>query len=253
MTPVARSRDGERPATPRLPYDSPMQIGRTGRTARRIATGIYRRINRNSTVGLPWRQEGDFVTFEWDGFVDAPSIPALFARHHYETARIRELLADKNVQRSLEFGCGYGRLSPTIASLSTQHTAIDINAEAVAAARVAHPDLDFRLSSGSKMAFPDNTFDLVVTWTVLQHVRPERIGGVLSELRRVLAAEGNLLLCEETRDPGAEMRHCWHREPSFYADRFTPLRLTHSSYIEEIDRIPGMTSPGRVMLFESRS
>jgi SAM-dependent methyltransferase len=218
--------------------------------ARRIATGVYRRLNRNSTLGLPWRREGDFVTFEWSGFVDAPSIPALFARHHYETARIRELLADKKVQCSLEFGCGYGRLSPTFASLSARHTAIDINAEALAAARVAYPALDFQLSRGSELAFPDDTFDLVVSWTVLQHVPPERIDGVVSELRRVLTAEGSALLCEEARDPDPDTRHCWHREPSFYEERFAPLRLTHSSYMDEIDRIPGMTSPGRVMFFE---
>jgi SAM-dependent methyltransferase len=223
---------------------------RLGSRGRRIATGVYRRINRNSTVGLPWKAQGDFVTFEWDGFVDAPSIPALLARHHYEVARIRRLLAGKNVQRSLELGCGYGRLSPTFASLSRHHTGIDINAEALAAARDAYPDLDFRLSSGRELAFPDDTFDLVVTWTVLQHVRPERIDRVLSEITRVLSPEGRLLLCEETRAPGGKTRHSWHREPSFYEERFPSLAVTHSSYIDEIDRIPGMTSPGRVMLFE---
>jgi SAM-dependent methyltransferase len=224
-----------------------MKMGRRGR---RIATGVYRRINRNSTANLPWKAQGDFVTFEWDGFVDAPSIPALFARHHYEIARIRQLLADKNVQRSLELGCGYGRLSPTFASLSAHHTGIDINAEALAAARVAYPEIGFQLSSGSELAFADDTFDLVVTWTVLQHVRPERIDGVLSEITRVLSPEGRLLLCEETRDPGGKTRHSWHREPSFYEERLPTLVVTHSSYIDEVDRIPGMTSPGRVMLFE---
>jgi SAM-dependent methyltransferase len=218
--------------------------------ARRIATGVYRRINRNSTVGLPWKGHGDFVTFEWDGFVDAPSMPALFARHHYETSLIRQLLAGKNVQRSLEFGCGYGRLSPTFASLSAHHTAIDINAEALAAAHAAYPDLDFRQSNGGELAFEDDTFDLVISWTVLQHVRPERIDSVLGEITRVLASEGRLLLCEETRDPGGKTRHCWHREPSFYQERFAPLDLTYSSYIDEVDRMPRMVSPGRVMLFE---
>src|SRR5438309_10185482 len=97
--------------------------------ARRIASGVYRRMNRNSTLGLPWKRQGDFVMFEWDGFVDAPSMPLLFARHHYETSLIRRLLGDKHAQRSLELGCGYGRLSPTFASLSARHTAIDINPE----------------------------------------------------------------------------------------------------------------------------
>jgi SAM-dependent methyltransferase len=249
MASLSRTRPAsEGSAIPLLTYDSSMQRGRTGR---RIATGIYRRIKRNSTAGLPWRQQGDFVTFEWDGFVDAPSTPALFARHHYETARIRQLLADKDVQRSLEFGCGYGRLSPTFASLSARHIGVDINGEALAAARAAYPHLDFRQSNGGELAFPDDTFDLVVSWTVLQHVRPERIDDALRELLRVLRPEGRLLLCEETRDPGGGTRHCWHREPSFYEARVDSLSLTESSYIDEIDRISGIASPGRVMLFES--
>jgi SAM-dependent methyltransferase len=179
---------------------------------RRVATAVYRRINRNSTLGLAWKPHGEFVTFEWDGFVSAPSIPALFARHHYETALIRRLLREKNVQRSLEFGCGFGRLSPTFADVSSQHTAIDINADAIAAARAAYPELDFRVSDG-KLPFDDDAFDLVVTWTVVQHVRPELIDDVLADIMRVLAPGGRLLLCEETRDPGGSDRHCWHREP----------------------------------------
>jgi ubiquinone/menaquinone biosynthesis C-methylase UbiE len=215
-----------------------------------MATGVYRRINRESTLGLPWKRRGDFVTFEWGGFVEAPSIPALFARHHYETSLIRRLLGEKNVQRSLELGCGYGRLSPTFASLSAHHTAIDIDPVALAAASTAYPHLDFRQSNGVDLPFADGAFDLVVTWTVLQHVPPERIDGLSLEIMRVLAPEGRILLCEETRDPGGRTKHSWHREPSFYEERFAPLRLTYSSYIDEIDRMPELISPGRVMLFE---
>jgi ubiquinone/menaquinone biosynthesis C-methylase UbiE len=217
---------------------------------RRIALGVWRRVNPKSTAGLTWKRQGELITFDWDGFVAAPSIPGLFARHHYETRLIRELLAGKRIERSLEFGCGFGRLSPTFAALSAEHTAIDINAEALEAARGAYPDLDFRLSSGGTLPFADATFDLIVTWTVLQHVRPETIDDVLADLVRVARPGARILLCEETREPGAKTRHAWHRTPEFYAERLQPLRLTYSSYIEAIDRLPGLVSPGRVMLFE---
>lgn len=221
-----------------------------GHQARRVASGIYRRVNRSSTWGLTWKPQGEFVTFEWDGFVAAPSIPMLFARHHYETAAIRRLLAGRDLRSSLELGCGFGRLTPTFASLSQEHVAIDINPDALAAARAAYPDLRFQQYDGGALPFPDDTFDLVVSWTVLQHIRPTLIEQTLRELLRVLGPAGCALLCEETREPGAPTRHSWHRHPSFYEEHLSPLRLTYSSYIEEIDRLPGIVSPGRVMLFE---
>jgi hypothetical protein len=78
------------------------------RDAKRIVAGISRRINRNRMAGLPWKRQGEFITFEWDGFVEAPSIPLLFARHHYETTLIRKLLDGKAIGRSLEVGCASG-------------------------------------------------------------------------------------------------------------------------------------------------
>lgn len=220
------------------------------RECTRIATGIWRRIDRASSAGLEWKRQGELITFTPDGFVEAPSIPLLLARHHYEVALITRLVADLDVQRSLEFGCGFGRLTPTLAGLSTAHTAIDINADALAAARCAYPQLEFRHSTGATLPFDDGTFDLIVTWTVLQHVPPHLIDATLDDIMRVRSPPGRLLLCEETRLAGAPSRHSWHREAAFYERRFAPLELTYSSYIEEIDRLPGMSSPGRVMLFE---
>lgn len=220
------------------------------RGAKRLAGGAYRRVNRTSTVGLSWKRHGDHITFRWDGFVAAPSIPMLFARHHFEVATIRRLLSDKNVQRSLEFGCGFGRLTPTLADLSARHTAADINGEALAAASAAYPDLEFLHLTGNRLPFDDDTFDLIVTWTVLQHVPPHLVEATMADMVRVLTPDGRLLLCEETRLAGAPSQHAWHREPEFYERHFAPRVLTFSSYIEEIDRIPGLVSPGRVMLFE---
>ena len=91
------------------------------RRVKRVATAMYRRANRRSTRGLAWKRQGPHVTFEWEGFVAAPTIPMLFARHRYETAVIERLLSDKAVHHSLEFGCGFGRLSPTFARGGQTH------------------------------------------------------------------------------------------------------------------------------------
>lgn len=229
----------------------------------RVTTAAWRAVRPNSTVGLPWRFDGANITFEWGGFVAAPNIPGLFARHHYETRLIRKLLGSLAIERSLEFGCGFGRLTPTLASMSASHVAVDINGAALESARGSYPDLTFLQVDGGALPFPDDHFDLTVTWTVLQHVRPQLIDDVLAELLRVTTAKGVILLCEETRTAkAAEARHrtlagrrpahTWHRESDFYAERLTPFELTYASGIGEIDALEGMASPGRVMLFEGR-
>jgi hypothetical protein len=67
----------------------------------------------------------------------------------------------------------------------------------------------------------------------------------IREIRRVLRPGGTVLLCEETRlaesvteqtrrpQRGCPVGH-WHRPPQFYAERFAPLEMTYSSYIDQI-------------------
>jgi|GEM_PF-3134768 SAM-dependent methyltransferase len=226
-------------------------IDRARSLARRAAFRAWRQINPSSTAGLPWKRQGEHITFTWTGFVSAPSIPMLFARHHYETALINRLLRGHSISRSLEVGCGFGRLSPTFAARSDTHVPIDINPEALAEAQVAYPHLRFQLVDGNDLPFPDDSFDLVTTWSVLQHIPPHKIGHALAEIRRVLAPGGIILMCEETRNPGQPFRHVWHRDPGFYEQALGPLNMTCSSYIQEIDRLPGLISPGRVMLLSA--
>jgi hypothetical protein len=92
---------------------------------------------------------------------------------------------------------------------------------------------------------------VVATRTVLQHIRPDRIRDTCAEVLRVLAPRGLLLLlCEETRDPRARSGCWWHRTVAQSRHLSRPLSLLEDGYIEEIDRLPGMVSPGEVMLFE---
>ena len=68
----------------------------------------------------------------------------------------------------------------------------------------------------------------------------------------MLSAGGTLLTCEETRYPETANRpglHTWHRSVDFYEQLFAPLTLRHSEEFPEIDRLAGIESPGRVMLW----
>lgn len=230
------------------------RVKRLLREPRRIPSALLRRLFPNHPrLGNPWvRLTDGSITFRETGFVAADSPALLLARHNYEVACIRRLRRGKEIGRSLEIGCGYGRLTPTFAEFSAEHTAIDINPDALAKARQAYPDYDFRRASATELPFPDSQFDLVTTWTVLQHIPPDRIGAACGELRRVLAPGGTLLLCEETRladQPLSRRPHTWHRRSEDYEQLLAPLEQTYCSDIAEISRLPGMESPGTVMVW----
>ncbi len=181
---------------------------------------------------------------------DSPAL--LLARHNYESAYIRRLLYGKEIRRSLEIGCGYGRLSPVFAEFSAEHTAIDINTDALVMARRTYPRYGFLEASATDLPFPHSQFDLVATWTVLQHVPPDRIGVACAELCRVLAPGGILLICEATRfanQPLPRGAHTRDRHVEHYKELLAPLQPMYSSDIAEISRLPGMESPGTVMVW----
>ena len=232
-----------------------MRLLRLARNPKAAPAAIVRRVVPNSrTFGFPFVKVPDgSITFRERGFVAAPSPSMLLARHNYELGRIHRELDDLSATRSLEFGCGFGRLSMAFASHSQEHIAVDINAEALEIAQATYPSIDFRLVGPNRLPFPDDYFDLAVTWTVLQHVRPEHIGSVAQEIRRVLSPGGTLLICEETRDPAGSGGHTWHRTVATYEEILAPLSLVRHGLIDEIAALPGMESPGDVMVFRDTS
>jgi len=202
-------------------------------------------------------RQGGFVTFKPQGFVRAEDPSALLCRHYYEVQRLRRCLSrlpELGVARgrSLEIGCGYGRLSAHIAEYFDLHDAVDINEWALARGRQCYPFVRFTRASGTDLLFADHTFDAIVTWTVLQHVPNHLIGTALSEIVRVAKPKSLIVLCEATlcadqlQDDSA---HTHDRSPAFYAAAFAPRPLLTSEYISELDAIPGMASPGRLMVF----
>ncbi len=217
----------------------------------RVPGAVLRRaLPRSQRFGYPWFQLPDgSVTFRERGFVAATSPAMLLARHNYETRRIANALDGKRAERSLEVGCGFGRLSLTIAEHSDAHTAIDINRDALDLAQACYPKIDFQYGSAESIPFQDATFDLLVTWTVLQHIRPERIHRACSEVVRVLTPGATVLLCEEAARPNEPGSHAWHRTVHDYERLFSPLTLVTHGTIVEIESIPGLESPGEIMVF----
>lgn len=229
-------------------------FGRVGRFVRLVAFDPRAATNRVIERFVPsrrtWFRSNGFITFRSEGFVRAGGPESLLTRHNYETAEIRRHF--NPVGRSLEVGCGYGRLSSTFAELASEHVAVDLNLEALATAHQSYPSLVFGAGSVTALPLGTGAFDRVVTWTVIQHVPPAMIDQACSELTRVLAPGGAIVLCEETADPPISGTHTWHRSIEQYAALFEDFKLEHVGRIGPLDSLPGHHSPGTLMILRHR-
>jgi 2-polyprenyl-6-hydroxyphenyl methylase/3-demethylubiquinone-9 3-methyltransferase len=104
-------------------------------------------------------------------------------------------------RRALDVGCGAGLLSEPLARLGATVTGIDAAPENIAAAR-AHAEgqglaIDYR--AGGIEALTGETFDLVVSMEVIEHVADP--AGFVAGLAQALADGGLLILSTPNRTP----------------------------------------------------
>ena len=175
--------------------------------------------------GPTWRIRDGVVTFEPGGFASSPRTRPEFASNLYREVRgLRSILTEYRelpVERSLEVGCGYGRLSPWIAEVSVAHHAIDPDGGAIRLAAEHYPWIGFVAARAQELPYPDGRFDLVIAWTVLQHIPDETIDAATAELSRVLSPGGLAICCERVDgERGPQLRP---RPVDEYDRLFSPL------------------------------
>lgn len=99
-------------------------------------------------------------------------------------------------QRVLDAGCGTGGFLQWLAARAPVGSlaGVDVGSAALELARGRLPGADLRHASLSSLPFADASFDLVFCNDVLQHVHEDEVQQSLGELRRVLAADGRLVV-----------------------------------------------------------
>ncbi|WP_201764633.1 class I SAM-dependent methyltransferase [Salinarchaeum sp. Harcht-Bsk1] len=201
-----------------------------------------------SRWGPNWRKKDGFITFDDGGFAGGdPSRPELSARLYRESRHLDSVLGNRSYDRALELGCGYGRLTGWISEHAEETIGVDPNGDAIERARTLYPELEFEETLGQDLPFEDDSFDLIVSWNVLQHIPPDAVGEVASELRRVLAEGGTINCCEMTSGDGG--RASWVRSRAEYESLFAPLTLV------DVDERPAertfeYANRGEAMVFE---
>ena len=90
----------------------------------------------------------------------------------------------------LDVGCGRGDLCAAAAARGARPTGVDLADGMVAAARDAHPGLDFRVGDAEDLPFATAAFDAALAAFVVNHLpHPERAA---AEWRRVVAPGGRV-------------------------------------------------------------
>ena len=93
-------------------------------------------------------------------------------------------------RKTLDLGCGEGRLSRDLAALGHTIVGIDASPTMLGAAREAAPEIETHLADAAALPFPDGAFDCVVAFMSLQDV--DDLEGALRESARVLEPGGRL-------------------------------------------------------------
>lgn len=157
----------------------------------------------------------------WGGEVTGPA--EFSCRLYEEVQLLKKALRNYNAKHSLGIGCGYGRLTPWIVDHSDAHYAVDPESKFLNDARRLYPKVVFRQAVAQSLPFPDDYFDLIVSWTVLQHVPPEGISDAVREIKRVAESSAVIILAEATEY--ADHSTYWEHSVEEWKNFFAPWKL----------------------------
>ncbi|OGS99146.1 MAG: hypothetical protein A3F73_03760 [Gallionellales bacterium RIFCSPLOWO2_12_FULL_59_22] len=163
---------------------------------------------------------------DWTGERFLPGLGGNLALEHYHRYAFSRALARS--KRVLDIACGEGYGSDMLAEVASNVTGIDIAAETIAHARATYRrmNLNFLQGACTSINLPDASIDLAVSFETLEHHAEHDL--MLSELRRVLATNGMLIM--STPDKAH-----YSNDPNYH-NEFHVLELRAEEFIALISR-----------------
>jgi O-antigen biosynthesis protein len=167
---------------------------------------------------MPFRRAGAPRLIDWTGercVPWAPDVQVIYEHYH------RYLWAQPLVSghRVLDLGSGEGFGAALLADTARAVVGIDIDARTVEHSQLNYvaDNLEFRTGSATDLgAFPNDAFDVVVAFEVIEHIRDQE--GVLAEVKRVLDDDGLFVVSTPERRT--------YSEASGYVNPFHEHELT---------------------------
>jgi ubiquinone/menaquinone biosynthesis C-methylase UbiE len=134
------------------------------------------------------REHWERQASNWAAWARTPDFDAYWK---YATAFFELVPAPRG--RTLEIGCGEGRVARDLAARGHRVVAVDASAELLALARAADPGGSYLRCDAAALPFADASFDLVVFYNSLMDV--DDMEGSVREGARVLSRGGHLCAC----------------------------------------------------------
>ncbi|BCL80774.1 class I SAM-dependent methyltransferase [Ktedonobacteria bacterium brp13] len=162
----------------------------------------------------------------------------------------------KSGEKILELGCNDGAFARHVSTYGADVLGIDINQEMITSLNDEH----FMIMSATDLTFPDNTFDKIYSFEVIEHI-PD-IQKYLSEAHRVLKKNGQLILSfpwELIRGQAAignslQIYHNLHYSRRLHVHKLSPKKIKEMTqdipFVVRTSTICAIPFPSYVMVIE---
>ena len=143
------------------------------------------------------------------GDLHSAELPTALNRTYLEHRQLRKILMALSLRHefdvAVELGMGYGRMTPVIAEFAQRTIGFEREPELrqIAASLLSNvqcPALDYL----SELPIVSSSVDLVVTWTVLQHLHQDEVLRTIDEINRITKKDSLVVFCEHTAPTPAQ-------------------------------------------------
>jgi len=167
-------------------------------------------------------------------------LPGFDSYWRYHRDQFLELLPPPN-RRTVDVGCGEGRLTRHLKELGHQIVGVDASPSLVAAARELDPSMDIRLADAAALPLDDATADLAVAFMSLHDI--DAMPLAVREIARILEPGGRLCfaIVHPINSAGHFERRDAHSPFAIEGDYLRPFR-----YSDTVER------DGLIMTFHSQ-